>query len=159
MVIPFESEDSERFALPEEQAQQLERILNMNDLIINTVSARVNDQAEALGMALDKIASLERQVVAGKLAAREQAAHVARLERALHESAATVSHLEAALEQFLEMVTPVTRTMGLEAQISAQEERLNWLDQATRELAAIVSQDAWEHVVDILTGGSESSDE
>ena len=80
---------------------------------------------------------------------------IALLERALRELAATVSHMEAALEQFLEMVTPVTRTTGLGAQISAQEERLNWLDQATRELAAIVSQDAWERIGAIITGNSE----
>ena len=45
--------------------------------------------------------------------------------------------------------------INLEAQISAQEERLNCLDQALRELAAIVGFDAWASICAIITGNSE----
>ena len=60
------------------------------------------------------------------------------------------------LEQFLEM-TPVTTDSEcyLDAQVRAQEERLNRLDQALRELAAIVGFDAWQRIGAIITGNSE----
>ena len=69
------------------------------------------------------------------------------------------TELEVALEQFLEMAPVVTqatdRERSLEAQIRAQEERLNCLDQALRELAAIVGFDAWQRIGAIITGNSE----
>lgn len=58
-----------------------------------------------------------------------------------------------------QQMTPVTQTTDseryLEALICAQEERLDRLDQALRELAAIVSFDAWQRIGAIITNGEE----
>ena len=46
-----------------------------------------------------------------------------------------------------------------ENRITIAENRIALLERALRELAAIVSQDAWEGVLYILTGGEEGGDE
>ena len=51
------------------------------------------------------------------------------------------------------------RITELQRALRIAENRIALLERALRELAAIVSQDAWEGVLCILTGGEEGGDE
>ena len=51
------------------------------------------------------------------------------------------------------------RITELQRALRIAENRIALLERALRELAAIVSQDAWEGVLYILTGGEEGGDE
>lgn len=51
------------------------------------------------------------------------------------------------------------RITELQRALRSAENRIALLERALRELAAIVSQDAWEGVLYILTGGEEGGDE
>ena len=51
------------------------------------------------------------------------------------------------------------RITELQRALRSAENRIALLERALRELAAIVSQDAWEGILYILTGGEEGGDE
>ena len=50
------------------------------------------------------------------------------------------------------------RITELQHALRIAENRIALLERALRELAAIVSQDAWESILYILTGGEEGGD-